>query len=349
MNVVRSAKEMEIYLKEATRLSPDHPVVISQFIMNAKELEIDGVAKDGKLIIYAVSEHVENAGVHSGDATVVYPAQHLYLETVRRAKIITKKVIKNLEITGPFNIQFIAKDNDLKVIECNVRASRSFPFVSKVSGHNFIEIATEAMLGIKNDASYQTLDLNHVGVKTPQFSYNRLKGADPVAGVEMASTGEVACFGADLEEAFYTSWLATEQQIKGKNVFISLPDEQKYKFIDEIKLLAADNWNILATEGTHKYLKQQGVPSKKLYKIRDKKEPSISGAIEKRKIDLMINIPSSITDDADAYKIRRLAIDNHIPLMTNSETGRLLLKCLSDDDLKNLQPKYRQEYVNADN
>jgi carbamoyl-phosphate synthase large subunit len=347
MNVVRTEEEMKLYLEEATRLSPDHPIVISEFIMNAKELEIDGVAKNGELLIYAISEHIENAGVHSGDATVVYPAQRLYVETVRRARHIAEQVAKSLKITGPFNIQFIAKDNELKVIECNVRASRSFPFVSKVSGHNFIAIAVEAMLGLENNSTYQTLELDYVAVKTPQFSYNRLKGADPVAGVEMASTGEVACFGADLEEAFYTSWLATEQQVKGKNVFVSLPDEQKHKFIQEVASLVADGWNIYTTAGTHSYLKARGISSTKLYKIQDKKEPSVSSAIKKRKLDLMINVPATTEVNGDAFQIRRLAIDNHIPLVTNAETGRLLLKCLSDPKLRDLQPKYWSEYVSS--
>lgn len=345
MNVVNDLQEMELYLKEATRLSPDHPTVISKFILNAKELEIDGVAKDGNLIIYAISEHIENAGVHSGDATVVYPAQRLYLETVRRAKQIAKQVVKALDITGPFNIQFIAKDNELKVIECNVRASRSFPFVSKVSGYNFISLATEAMLGITNERHFQTLELDHVAVKTPQFSYNRLKGADPVAGVEMASTGEVACFGSDLEEAFYTSWLATEQHIDGKNIFISLPNEQKHKFVEEIAALLEDGWKIYATEGTHQYFGQRGLKTTKLNKLHDHKEPSVATGIEKKQFDLMINVPSLDEDDGDAYKIRRLAIDNHVPLLTNAETGRLLLRCLSNPHLKELQPKAWNEYV----
>lgn len=345
MNVVETEEELKKYLKEAAKLSPDHPVVISQFILNAKELEIDGVAKNGKLVIYAISEHIENAGVHSGDATVVYPAQRLYLETVRRAKHIAKEVVKNLEITGPFNIQFIAKDNELKVIECNVRASRSFPFVSKVSGHNFISIAAEAMLGVKNTQTYQTLDLDHVAVKSPQFSYNRLKGADPVAGVEMASTGEVACFGANLEEAFYTSWLATEQSVKGKNIYISLPDEQKHKFLEEVTLLQSAGYKLFTTEGTHDYFKQHGIASTKLYKIRDKKQPSIASAIEGKKLDLMINIPTTVRSGSDSYIIRRLAIDNHIPLFTNAETGRLLLRCLTSPDLQDMSPKSWEEYV----
>lgn len=345
MNVVQNEKELEIYLGEAAKLSPDHPVVISQFILNAKELEIDGVAQNGKLVIYAISEHIENAGVHSGDATVVYPAQKLYLETVRQAKNIAKAVVKNLDITGPFNIQFLAKDNELKVIETNVRASRSFPFVSKVSGHNFIAIATDAMLGIKNDTVYQTLELDHVGVKNPQFSYNRLKGADPVAGVEMASTGEVACFGANLEEAFYASWLATDQKIGGKNLFLSLPSEQKHKFVEEAALLVEDGWKIYTTEGTHDYLASHGVATTQLYKISDNKEPSVHSALLDKKFDLVINIPTPLDTSPDGGTIRRLAIDNQVPLLTNPETGRLLLRCLSDPELKDVQPKYWQEYV----
>lgn len=343
MNVVQTDKELRQYLQEAAHLSPDHPVVMSQFILNAKELEIDGVAQNGKLVIYAIAEHIENAGIHSGDATVVYPAQRLYLETVRRAKHIAREVVKNLNITGPFNIQFIAKDNELKVIECNVRASRSFPFVSKVSSHNFIAIATDAMLGIKNNTVYQTLELDHVGVKSPQFSYNRLKGADPVAGVEMASTGEVACIGAGLEEAFYNSWLATEQEVKSKNIFISVPDEQKHKFIDEAALLQADGWKIYTTEGTHDYFEHHGIPSTKLHKVQGGKDPSVSAAIKSKAFGLMINVPSWTDDNADAYTIRRLAIDNHIPLLTNAETGRLLLRCLADPTLSNLSPRYWNE------
>jgi carbamoyl-phosphate synthase large subunit len=347
MNVVRNGKELKNYLKVAAHLSPDHPVVISQFISNAKELEIDGVAQNGELIIYAISEHIENAGVHSGDATVVYPAQRLYMETVRRAKHITRQIVKNLEITGPFNIQFIAKDNDLKVIECNVRASRSFPFVSKVSGHNFIAIATDAILGIKNNKTYQTLELEHVAVKSPQFSYNRLKGADPVAGVEMASTGEVACFGANVEEAFYNSWLATDQLIKDKQIFLSLPDGQKFKFVEESKLLIANGWKIYSTVGTHNYLKQLGIKTSRLHKISEKKEPSVAMAIKSQKFGLVINVPSMDEKSGDAYQIRRLAIDNHIPLLTNAETGRLLLRCLTNPDLRNITPKYWKEYVPA--
>ncbi len=347
MSVVMSSDEMETYLQAATKLSPEHPVVISQFISGAKELEVDGVAQGGQILIYAISEHIENAGIHSGDATVVLPAQWLFLETVRRVKQITKAVVKKLAITGPFNIQFIAKDNEIKVIECNVRASRSFPFVSKVIGHNFINIAVEAMLGIENNQLYDTLDLDYVGVKSPQFSYNRLKGADPVAGVEMASTGEVACLGDNILEAFYMSWLATEQQVKGKNIFLTVSDKDKHKFSDEARLIYAKGWKIYATPGTHDFLKDLGVKSEILYKISDGRQPSIENAIAGQKIDLMVSIPSGIKDSRDAYKIRRLAIDNHIPLLTNAETGSLLLRCLAEIDLDKFEPKAWQEFVST--
>ncbi|MGB4800316.1 MAG: carbamoyl-phosphate synthase (glutamine-hydrolyzing) large subunit [Candidatus Saccharimonadales bacterium] len=347
MSVVRSEAEMEQYLSAATKLSPDHPTVISQFVQNAKELEIDGVARNGQLVIYAISEHIENAGVHSGDATVVYPAQRLYLETVRRAKLITKKVVKSLDITGPFNIQFIARDNDLKVIECNVRASRSFPFVSKVSGYNFIQIATEAMLGHDHPEIFLTLSLDYVAVKTPQFSYNRMKGADPVAGVEMASTGEVACFGTEVETAFYRSWMATEQQVGGKRILISLADEQKHKFVEETAALVRQGWEVYATPGTHDFLRENGIMTKRVYKVQGSQKPNLAAAIQDHELDLMISIPSREETSDYAYTIRRLAIDNHIPLFTNAETGRLLLRCLADPSLADLPPKHWREYVPA--
>ena len=348
MSVVTTAAELAGYLARATKLSPDHPVVISRFIEGAKELEIDGVADHGTIVISAISEHIENAGIHSGDATVVLPPQRLYLETIRRAKKITAQIIGELQVTGPFNIQFIAKDNDLKVIETNVRASRSFPFVSKVTGHNFITIATQVMLGTYQPAHYETLELDYVGVKSPQFSYNRLKGADPVAGVEMASTGEVASIGQNLLEAFYASWLSTDQPLTGKNIYISVPDEQKPKIIDAAAKLAAAGWTILATLGTHKYLKRHGIASQALYKIREHKQPTVQTAIAAHDINLMVNVPSSTHDDADAAVVRRLAIDNHIPLVTNGEIGLILLRCLGEIKLADVPIKSWQEYVQPD-
>ncbi|MBI2589060.1 carbamoyl-phosphate synthase (glutamine-hydrolyzing) large subunit [Candidatus Saccharibacteria bacterium] len=345
MNVVSDEAELKKYLLEAAALSPDHPVVISQFISGAKELEIDGVAAAGKIQIYAITEHLENAGVHSGDATVVLPPQRLYLETIRRAKQITRAIVGELNLTGPFNIQFIAKDNEIKVIECNVRASRSFPFVSKMTNYNFIEIATEAILGINKKADYHTIDLDYVGVKSPQFSYNRLKGADPVAGVEMASTGEVACLGDDMLEAFYNSWQATEQTITGKNIFLSVADEQKYKFVDECLALYERGWRFYATPGTHDFLKDHGIKSEIIYKISDKTEPSIPSGIVGKKFELMINLPSSSETSPDAYTIRRLAIDNHLPLITNAELARTLLQSLVESKTLEPEPKSWQEFM----
>lgn len=342
MSIVHSDEEMKHYLDKATKLSPDHPVVISDFITHAKEIEIDGVAENGKLVAYAISEHIENAGVHSGDATVALPAQYLYLETIRKANQATAKIIEALDITGPFNIQFLAKDNQIKVIECNVRASRSFPFVSKVTKHNFIELATKAMLGkLEPGKTYQTLDLDYVAVKSPQFSYNRLKGADPVATVEMASTGEVACFGADLLEAFYKSWLATDQEIAGKNICVSLPDEQKFKFIDELHELSEKGFELYATPGTHKFMQEHGIKSKRLSKIKEHKSRSLADYISGRKLDLVVSIPSATDDDQDSYEIRRLTIDHHIPLMTNAETARLLLKCIVTTELEDISKQAR--------
>lgn len=346
MSIISSDNDLKYYLDKATNLSPEHPVVISDFITHAKEIEIDGVAKNGEIVVYAVSEHIENAGVHSGDATVALPAQFIYLETIRRINRITAEIIKALNITGPFNIQFLAKDNEIKVIECNVRASRSFPFVSKVTKHNFIKIATEAMLGeIDTSQIYQTLDLDYVAVKSPQFSYNRLKGADPVATVEMASTGEVACFGDNLLEAFYKSWLATDQEITGKNICVSIPDEQKHKFLDELHEIYSAGFKLYATPGTYKFLKANKIPAKLLTKIKEHKKDSLAEYISGRKLDLVISVPDQFEkNEQDAYEIRRLTIDHHIPLMTNAETGRLLLRCLANKKLAKISAKAWDEY-----
>lgn len=333
MNTVFNPEDLEKYLLQATILSPDHPVVISHFISNAKELEIDGVASQGEVIIEAITEHIENAGVHSGDATLVLPPQRLYMETIRRTKRITKDIVKALNITGPFNIQFIATDNQIKVIECNVRASRSFPFVSKVTHHNFIEIATEAFLNKYQQRSFETLELDYVAVKTPQFSYSRLKGANPVAHVEMASTGEVACFGENLLEAFFMSWLATEQSIKGKKILLSIGGDKKMKLLPSIQQLDQQGWEIYATENTHDFLVRHGVGSSFLYKASEGYEPNVVSAIANRHVDLIISIPRTLAtsnNTTDGFKIRRLAIDNHIPLITNIHVAQLFLHCLSE-------------------
>lgn len=333
MNLAYDDASLQKYLLQAAEISPEHPVVISKFIQDAKELEIDGVARQGQIIIEAINEHIENAGVHSGDATLVLPPQNLYLETIRRAKKITQRIVRALNITGPFNIQFIAKNNHLQVIECNLRASRSLPFVSKVTNYNFIEISTKAILGIpEEDRHYNTLELDYVGVKAPQFSYQRLKGADPVPHIEMASTGEVACLGENLYDAFWRAWLASEQTIHNKNLLVSIADPYKAKLLPSLKKLEALGWRIYSTEGTHSFLFKNGVASYFVYKASEKSEPNIQTIITQRKVDLIINIPSNQTSKihTDGYKIRRLAIDHHIALITNAQKAQIMLQCLID-------------------
>ena len=335
MNVIASENELETYLDGAASVSPDHPVVISDFIDNAKELEMDGVAQNGKIAIYAISEHIENAGVHSGDATIVLPPQNIYLETVRKAKRITKKIVEELNISGPFNIQFIAKNNNLKVIECNLRASRSFPFVSKVTGHNFIEIATKIIMNAYSPQKYNTLDLDYVGVKSPLFSYNRLKGSNPVADVEMSSTGEVACIGYDLLDAFYKSWQATEMFVIRKNIFVSIGGDKKIKLLNEVQDLVNTGWTIYCTKGTHEYFKDLNISTRLVNKITECDNHNAESLISNHKIDLIINIPRrprQINDNhvSDGFKIRRLAIDHHIPLITNLQIAQITLKALHE-------------------
>jgi len=337
MNIVDNEEALEQYLKEATIVSPDHPIVVSKFIDNAKELEIDGIAQNGQVLIMAIAEHVENAGVHSGDATIVLPPQRLYLETIRRAKKTARDIAKALNITGPFNIQYIAKDNEIQVIECNVRASRSLPFVSKVVGVNFIAIATEALLNIHEPKEYETLELDHVGVKTSLFSYRRLKGSDPVTGVEMASTGEVANISDTYLHAFFASWLSTEQSVGGKNILVSIGADHKIKLFPILKALEEKGWDLLATEGTHDFLAKRGIGSISVHKIGEKYEPNITTLVAQKKIDLIINIPRSGSNAlTEGFKIRRLAIDHHIPLITNLQLAAIFLQCLAEIDSENL-------------
>ncbi|MEM1283452.1 MAG: carbamoyl-phosphate synthase (glutamine-hydrolyzing) large subunit [Chlamydiota bacterium] len=350
MNTVHSDEEMEEFLQEAAVISPDHPAVISQFIMNAKELEVDGVAKNGQVVIEAMTEHIENAGVHSGDATIVIPPQRLYMETIRRTKSITRDIVKALNITGPFNMQFIARDNEIKVIECNVRASRSFPFVSKATNHNFIATSADVMLGKHKRRSYETLELNYVGVKSPQFSYSRLKGANPVAHVEMSSTGEVACLGDTFQEAFFMSWLATEQHIAGNRILVSIGGDKKVKLLPELIRLEELGWEIYATENTHEYLTRNGVGSHFLYKGSEGLEPNIMTTIANKELDLIINIPRALSPDdnqSDGFKIRRLAIDHHIPLITNLPIAQMFLQCLTKLDPEKIPIRSWNEYVSS--
>src|SRR3989344_977415 len=277
MRVAYDEPSLVKFLKQATNVSQDHPVVISKFIENAREIEIDGVAQNWKLVIYAITEHIENAGTHSGDATVVLPPQRTYLETIRRAKSIARSIIRELKITGPFNIQFLAKENHLQVIECNVRASRSFPFVSKVTGYNFIDIATRAMLKEDVSGDYRTLELDFVAVKSPQFSYARIKGADPVSNVEMASTGEVACFGDSFGEALIKSMLSAGFRLPKRNILVSLgKEENKVKLLPALHELAKMNFKLFATEHTADFMRENGIECEKVYKIGTKKEPSVN-------------------------------------------------------------------------
>ena len=377
MSVAYTREDLEQFLAKAAKISKDAPVVISKFETGAKEIEIDAVASNGELVIYAIAEHIENAGVHSGDATIALPPQKLYIETIRRIKVITKKIAKELNISGPFNIQFLAKNNRVMVIECNLRASRSFPFSSKVTGYNFIEIATGAMLVADNNSEdsegskkhnvprkiklskkltdklayrdYKTLDLDHVGVKAPQFSFPRLKGADPVLGVEMASTGEVATFGDDLNEAFLKSMLAVgfkfpvvaaKKNPVGGGVLFSIGGvEEKADLIPTAKKFTEMGFKIYGTDGTSDFFKANGVECVKLHKISTKKSPNLLEALSERKFELIINIPKhySRANVTDGYLIRRKSVDLNIPLITNVQVAKITAEALEtykEEDLK---------------
>ena len=340
MAVAVNEKNLQSYLAKAVRISKDAPVVISKFEMGAKEIEIDAVAQNGELIIYAIAEHVENAGVHSGDATIVLPPQKLYLETVKRIRLITKQIAKELNISGPFNIQFLAVDNRIKVIECNLRSSRSFPFSSKVTGHNFIEIATEAMLGIAKKKAYQTVNLDHVGVKAPQFSFSRLKGADPGLGVEMASTGEVACFGENVHEAFLKAMISTGFKMPKKDILISIGNlGDKADFIQPAKKLTKLGFKLYATPGTAAVLKENGMKVIVVHKQGSGQSPEFIDVIQKKKVDWVINIPRNYSHEEVTlgYQLRRLTVDNNISLTLNIQVAKLMVDTLeryTSDDLK---------------
>lgn len=347
MAVAFNRNELEKYLEKATEVSKEHPVVISKFITNAKEIEIDAVAFKGEILIYAISEHVENAGIHSGDATMILPPQFSYLETIKRIKDITKKIAHALSITGPFNIQFIAKSNEIKVIECNLRSSRSFPFVSKVTKYNFIDIAIKAMIGMKESGKYNTIDLDYVGVKAPQFSFSRLRGADPISGVEMASTGEVACLGENVHEAFLKALLAVGFEIPKKNILLSTGTiKNKADLLESVRKLKGMDYKLYATKGTHDFLKANGVESEVLHWPLEKKEPNALTYLKDRKIDFVINIPKSYEEEEleNDYMIRRAAVDYNIPLITNAQNAKLFVDSISRLKMEDLKVKDWDEY-----
>ncbi|MCK5261004.1 MAG: carbamoyl-phosphate synthase large subunit, partial [Thermoplasmatales archaeon] len=348
MSIALSKDELKKYLKKASEVSKERPVVISKFITGAKEIEIDAVAKQGDLYCYAISEHVENAGVHSGDATMVLPPQRTYLETTRRIKIIAKKVARSLKITGPFNIQFIAKDNDVKVIECNLRASRSFPFVSKVFKINFVDLATKIIMGKrvpKIDRS--SFDLDYVGIKAPQFSFTRLKGSDPILGVEMVSTGEVACLGDDFNEAFLKSLISVGFKLPKKTILLSTgPMESKAEFLESTRILDKMGFKFYATKGTSDFMEVNGIKSEVLYWPLENKEPNTLTYIADEKIDLVINIPKNIEKEEldNDYLIRRKAVDFDVPLITNLQLAKRFAEAIYATSPRDLKIKSWDEY-----
>ncbi len=348
MNVAYSSADLKKNLKTAKAISSEYPVVLSKFVEGAKEIEVDGVSQKGELLIYAISEHVENAGVHSGDATMVLPPQRLYLETVRKIKSATRKIIKELNISGPFNIQFLAKENKIMVIELNLRASRSFPFVSKVTGKNFVDLATKVMLGEEISGIFKTLDLDYVAVKAPQFSFNRIKGADPRLRVEMSSTGEVACFGDDLAEAYLKALMSTGFKLPKKGIFLSIGGKKnKLDMLINAKKLAGLGFKIYATEHTHEFLKESGIKNTRVYKISEKKQPSVLNILTSGKVDLAINISEGGSPEGETagYIIRRNCIDLGIALVTNLQSAELLVSAMTSKKLEDLEIKSWDEYV----
>ncbi|MDR1631418.1 MAG: carbamoyl-phosphate synthase (glutamine-hydrolyzing) large subunit [Dysgonamonadaceae bacterium] len=348
MNVCSNPTELSRFLKLAANVSQKHPVVVSEFIQNAKEIEIDAVADHGEIISYAISEHIEFAGVHSGDATIQFPPQRLYVETVRKIKRIAREIAAALQITGPFNIQFLAKDNDIKVIECNLRASRSFPFVSKVLKLNFIELATRIMLGETVERPGKNeFDLDYVGIKASQFSFARLQKADPVLGVDMASTGEVGCIGDDYYEAVLKSMLSVGMQIPKKNVLISSGTlRSKVDTLNACRLLCEKGYTIYATEGTHKFLSDNHIPSILVYQPSENGNPNALDMIRNKQIDLVVNIPKNLTEGelSNGYKIRRDAIDFNVPLFTNARLASAFIQAFCYLDMDTIPIKSWDEY-----
>ncbi|MBQ2439471.1 MAG: carbamoyl-phosphate synthase (glutamine-hydrolyzing) large subunit, partial [Paludibacteraceae bacterium] len=350
MNVCSNNDELNRFLKLAANVSQKHPVVVSRFIEHSKEIEMDAVAQDGEIVAYAISEHIEFAGVHSGDATIQFPPQKLYIETVRRIKRISRKIAKELNISGPFNIQYLARDNDIKVIECNLRASRSFPFVSKVLKLNFIDMATRIMLGKRVEKPAKSLfDLDYVGIKASQFSFNRLQNADPVLGVDMASTGEVGCLGEDTQCAILKAMLSVGYRIPQKNILLSTGDaKQKADMLSAARLLQQKGYSLFATGGTSRYLSENGIDNTLVYWPDEKREPQALGLLHRKEIDMVVNIPKdlSVGELDNGYQIRRAAVDLNIPLLTNARLASAFISAFCSLSVDDLIIKSWAEYEN---
>ena len=349
MNVCSNEDELKRFLQLAANVSEDHPVVVSKFIEHAKEIEMDAVAKNGEVIAYAISEHIEFAGVHSGDATIQFPPQKLYVETVRRCKRVGRQIAKELHINGPFNIQFMARDNDILVIECNLRASRSFPFVSKVLKINFIELATRVMLGLPVEKPSKNLfDLDYVGIKASQFSFNRLQKADPVLGVDMSSTGEVGCLGDDTNTALLKSMLSVGHRIPKKNILLSTGGaKQKVAMLDAAKMLLENGYNLYATGGTSKFLTENGIQNTLvLWPSEEGDAPKALDLLHNHTIDMVVNIPKNLTSSelSNGYKIRRAAIDLNVPLITNARLASAFIYAFCTTKIEDIDIKAWGEY-----
>ena len=355
MNVCYNEDELRRFLAMAAEVSQKHPVVVSEFMQRCKEIEFDAVADRGEVIAYAISEHIEFAGVHSGDATIQFPPQKLYIETVRRIKKIAKKIASALEISGPFNIQFLAKENAIKVIECNLRASRSFPFVSKVLKINLIELATKVMLGLKPAPPRKSaFDLDYVGIKASQFSFSRLQQADPVLGVDMASTGEVGCLGDDFNEALLKSILSVGYDIPSKNILLSSGDAlNKADLLGACRLLAKNGYTIYATGGSYKYLIENDVPAERVLWPSEEDDPELNShypsalkMLQDKEIDLEINVPKNFTpvELKNGYMLRRAAVDFNIPLITNARLATAFIRAFCGMSKDEIQIKSWDQY-----
>jgi carbamoyl-phosphate synthase large subunit len=348
MNVCSNKDELERFLKLAANVSKKHPVVISKFMLNTKEVEMDAVARDGEIVAYAISEHIEFAGVHSGDATIQFPAQKLYVETVRRIKKISGQIAKELHISGPFNIQFLARENEIKVIECNLRASRSFPFVSKVLKVNLIELATKVMLGLPVEKlSKNFFDFDYVGIKASQFSFNRLQNADPVLGVDMSSTGEVGCLGDTSAGALLKAMLSVGQRVPKKNILLSTgTPKQKAEMLEASALLVKKGYKLYATGGTSRYLTENGIENTLVYWPSEEGQPQALDMLHKKEIDLVVNVPKDLTvgEIDNGYKIRRASVDLNIPLITNPRLASAFINAFCSQGPDDLAIKSWDEY-----